>query len=401
MTESEAQLQAAEALLKEAQLSYVRHEEGRKEPFNIFSALHVERKEIRHSWFLATLLNYRKSGSMSNLEDFLEIVIGKDFKKATGHDFQCKGIKIERERYNIDILIVNNEKQAIIIENKIDAADRREQLEDYHNTVKSHGYNDILCVYLTLHDRNTKTSRGNLRKEDVIKVLYEDSNFIKWLERCRQRACDEPELRESTAQYLHLVRKLTGTDQRREYMNELKELLLKEDNNLVLADHLSEAVREAKIHLVRELWKEIECALSKIEGFPCKSREQPYLEYIRYYVLGGVAKFGLYYPFGDDHAILFVEVHSHQDHAFAGLRFNKEKSKEWLAHYVESRKLKELEGWFGNSEWAWYRYVKEARGLRNLTARHLKVLSNEAERTRIAGNVAQLLEEAWKRLKPA
>ena len=451
MTESEAQLQAAEALLKEAQLSYVRHEEGRREPFNLFTVLRSESDEVRlHSRFLAALRDHRKAPGepRENLKDFLATVADQWKSEAddaqrqhdedgqqiagqrrretdnVGHealkiivecsDFKSNSIQVKREYNDIDILIANNDKGdwAIVIENKIWAGDQPQQLWRYY---KSRNEQHVIVLYLSPdgqepseHSIYDEKKCCRVPKNKLQPISYKDT-LPSWLERCRQRACDEPELRESAAQYLHLVRKLTGTDQRREYMKELKELLLKEGNNLVLAYHLNEAMHEAKAYLVHELWKDIEEALDEIEGLlTLKSEEKYNLEDISNYVRGGSAKFGLYYPFGDDHGILFAEVRSgNPDCTIVGLRFRETKNEEWLEHYVESRKLKELVEMFGggefgsSEEWAWYRFIGGAHALRRPTPEHLKALSNKAERARIVGNVVQPLEEAWKRLKPA
>lgn len=47
-------------------------------------------------------------------------------------DFAQSGIEVERERDNIDILITNNVRQAVVIENKIGAEDQSQQLQRYH-----------------------------------------------------------------------------------------------------------------------------------------------------------------------------------------------------------------------------------------------------------------------------
>ena len=73
--------------------------------------------------------------------------------------------------------------------------------------------------------------------------LFPTREIIPWLERCQERAYDNPALRESVAQYIHLIRKLTGTDLKGAYMTASEELLL-ENNNLVLVHDLSEAMVE-------------------------------------------------------------------------------------------------------------------------------------------------------------
>ena len=119
----------ARNLLKEAARLYEKHEAGRPEPFNVFSVLHSESDEVNlHSRFLHALLDYQKPEQeiRENLADFLQHVGIKDFEQSN--------VKVERERYNIDILITNDDKkEAVVIENKIWAGDQPEQLQRYHH----------------------------------------------------------------------------------------------------------------------------------------------------------------------------------------------------------------------------------------------------------------------------
>lgn len=192
------------ALLKQAGLLYQMHEAGRSDPFNVFSVLRKESDEVNlHSRFLAALLNHRKSrhAPHENLKDFLENVVeGK---------FEDDGATVDREHDDIDILIANKKtKQAVAIENKINAHDQPEQLQRYHDKLKGNGYDKILMLYLTLHGRDpSEDSVGNLPPDKITNISYK-SDLPPWLERCQERAYDEPALRESVAQYLHLIRKM-------------------------------------------------------------------------------------------------------------------------------------------------------------------------------------------------
>ena len=255
-------------LLKQAALIYEKHEAGRKEPFNVFSVLRSASDEVNlHSRFLTALLNYQSpDAGRQNLKDFLQRVGVAEFEQ--------DGTMIGREYENIDILISNNAtKQAVVIENKIYARDQPEQLQRYYYTLQKEGYSDIHLLYLTLdgHDPS-EDSAGDLPYETI---SYKD-DLLPWLKCCQMHAYDEPELRESVAQYIHLIRKLTGTDFEEAYMNELKDLL-SEGNNLVLAHDLHEAMTRTKISLLWKLWCEIESALKdlkeKIPDFPDKDED--------------------------------------------------------------------------------------------------------------------------------
>ena len=64
----------AARLLKEAEVLYERHRAGRRDPFNVFTALRSPSDEVNlHSRFLHALLDHRKPGDgqrRANLEGF-------------------------------------------------------------------------------------------------------------------------------------------------------------------------------------------------------------------------------------------------------------------------------------------------------------------------------------------
>ena len=239
-------------LLKDAALLYAKHDAGRPEPFNVFSVLDIERDEVNcHSRFLKALLDYEKPGdeAKENLVDFLQGVAGVD-----NVDSFKQGVRVEREKDRIDIRITTNDKQhAVVIENKIGAGDQWRQLCRYYRKMKERGYGNIRLLYLKLNGGNpgevSFCGPDCEARSHWQAISYR--NTLAWLERCQQRAYDEPELRESAAQYRQLVQKLTGTDFKGAYMNELTELVL-EGVNLVLVHDLNEAMIEAKVRLSEE-----------------------------------------------------------------------------------------------------------------------------------------------------
>ena len=253
-------------LAKAAQL-YEKHGVGRPDPFNVFSVLHKETDEVNlHSRFLHALLNYKKPGSETreNLKDFLQHVANRS-------DFELCGVNVERERYNIDILITNADKKAVAIENKTNpnTGDQDKQLWRYYNTLKKKGYSTIHFLYLTLDGlAPSANSVGNLDRK-LIKCVSYKKDIIPWLERCQKRDENEAALRQSVAQYLQLVRKLTNTDSRGKYMEALKKFCL-EDRNFVLIHDLNNAMLEVGPEL---LWNEMESELrSDIRDLPDRDR---------------------------------------------------------------------------------------------------------------------------------
>lgn len=113
--------------------------------FNLFSVLRSSSDEVRlHSRFLAFLLDPKASHNQgAALLNLLLTRVGIQ-------NFDSSSAIVEVEYKNIDILIRNPSNQAVIIENKVYARDRDEQLWDYHQQMQGEGYRDIWTTYLTL-----------------------------------------------------------------------------------------------------------------------------------------------------------------------------------------------------------------------------------------------------------
>ena len=370
-------------LLARAAQLYEKHGVGRPEPFNVFSVLHKETDEVNlHSRFLYALLDYQKSGddSWENLKDFLLHV--------DVQGFEPWDVEVKREWKKIDILLTNANKKAIAIENKINAKDRDKQLWRYYNTLKEQNYlhRNIHLIYLTLDGRDPSPySIGDLDPEKITTASYKQ--LIPWLECCQKRAYDEPELRESVAQYLQLVRKLTGTDFRGKYMSELKELCLK-DNNLDLIRHLQDAGNEAVSGLRWKLWEEIKSELELLESEipefrqllkPVPTDKRSVVE--RYYKLSEASS---------------LEIGEEKGCIWFGVGCSKE---EYRAPYVMlERGLNYLSG-EKNKWYPWYRYADENLNLCDPTAENIKLLLSKKKRKEFARKFVQDVKEVLEALE--
>jgi hypothetical protein len=129
--------------------------------FNIFSALNIINNEIKHSNFLAWLMNPNESHELG------DYFLNAFFKKAT-HKSSSLGIEgpsifeidewdfddaeVLREWRNIDILIKSdNSKFICVIENKIHTKEHSKQLQRYKDIVnKEYPSYKKLFVYLTV-----------------------------------------------------------------------------------------------------------------------------------------------------------------------------------------------------------------------------------------------------------
>ena len=127
--------------------------------FNIFDALGIARAEIRHSNFLAFLLDPAESHGLSAL--FLRALVMDLLKSAPiskrpfspieidGTEF--RGVEVRREWNHIDLLIRSEQPAFVLtIENKVDAAEHGTQLDDYWTEAREEFADSRhLFVYLT------------------------------------------------------------------------------------------------------------------------------------------------------------------------------------------------------------------------------------------------------------
>ncbi len=397
MNDERAQLGSAALLLKDAAILYASYGAGRPEPFNVFAVLRSESDEVNlHSRFLAALLGHRSEEEAANLRDFMGCV--KKVASGPLRDFALKGVKVERERDYIDILITNDCGQALAIENKIYAGDQEGQLKRYHKNLVKQGYKKeaIHILYLAIDGRNpSKDSVKCLSDEAYTSISY--GAILPWLERCRKRAHGEPELRESIAQYLRLIKRMTGNDRRSELMKELKKILLL-DNNLLVAHNLAEALPYAKASLMHEMWEKIRKVLEE-HSFTSPVKEYkgiPYSDISEDRIVDAIEHtgwFGLYYSFGQKHALLGVEAA--RGYGFVvGVYCKKDENEE---KYDAIRKR--LENKLGEKEkpdngWPWWCVLR--RDGTGLQPDDIKILADKKEREKLTGCIA---ESAVKKLK--
>lgn len=206
----------------------------RGESFNIFKVCGVNHYEVTHSSILAELLDPKGSHGQGGLflKEFL-VTAGvydpqyrdcNDFIVNTEHSFFINtnnGICTGR----IDI-IISSPTAAIIIENKIYAADQQDQLKRYDTYLKASQWkNNYKILYLTLdnHDPGDENSKNVC----YTPISYKD-DIIKWLLKAIQLIDDKPIIRETIYQYIQHLRTLTNTiDMNDTNKNEMLDYMLK------------------------------------------------------------------------------------------------------------------------------------------------------------------------------
>jgi hypothetical protein len=121
----------------------------RKEPFNAFLSFGVNSQEVMHSKFIAMLLNPK--GVHKHADKFLKLFLNQ--LQIDGFDYNGATVKCEKianGRRRIDIAIWNH-TQFLVIENKLGANDRDNQLRDYYNFALAEKKSDenVFVIYLT------------------------------------------------------------------------------------------------------------------------------------------------------------------------------------------------------------------------------------------------------------
>ena len=271
--------------------------------FNLFSVLRSSSDEVRlHSRFLAFLLDGEATHNQGTA--LLKLLL----ERLGVHNFDLENTTVEVEYQNIDILVRNQSKQAVIIENKIYAGDQDEQLWSYHQRMKADGYHDIWITYLTL-DGSEPSEQSRKSLTEVTLLSYE-SEIIAWLKDCIPLVAREPGVRESIFQYIELLQKLTSSDQGEIYVSKLKEQILQGENLFLIAD-INHAFQSVLADLQFDIWERVTSAcqtsqysdLGKPEITATKEAISAYYKKIRN------SKFiGLYFPFDFMKGGVYIEL---------------------------------------------------------------------------------------------
>jgi len=124
--------------------------------FNIFEAVGMVRQEIRHSRFLAFLLN--PNGSHHLRDVFLKTFLKRLFLEADNATVSpievdvatLTDTEVRREWKNIDILLVSpGSKIVCAIENKVDSSEHSDQLQRYRQIVQKE-FSDYRQIFVFL-----------------------------------------------------------------------------------------------------------------------------------------------------------------------------------------------------------------------------------------------------------
>ena len=192
--------------------------------FNMFRICGVNHYENTHSAIIAELLNPKGTHSLKSelLKAFLSL-IDKDFVPT---DFNPSNATVYTEytttdKGRIDILIKDANKNALIIENKIYAADQYEQLKRYDQFAKKE-FKAYQIYYLTLWGSEASLQSGE--GVNYLTISYADT-IIRWLDKCIALAARLPLVRETLIQYSNHLKILTNQDMNAKNQEEIVKTL--------------------------------------------------------------------------------------------------------------------------------------------------------------------------------
>lgn len=261
------------------------------ENFNVFTVIGAERWELSHSGLIGELLNPKGSHGKGdvflslfvnqlnykfniNLKDFDSLVEEKIVERNTQTSIDWKNVIGGR----IDI-ILEDKKQILVIENKIDAGNQDYQLIRYSNYAKNRK-KDFYILYLTKDGREIDDEKDYEDKKNNFKISgknfsikkineykeYEKNNsnsenhyciyypisykedILNWLELCIKEAEDFPMLRETIRQYIYLIKKLTNQTTNHKMTNKIKDLITEDNIDIIpiLANELTKLLIETR-----------------------------------------------------------------------------------------------------------------------------------------------------------
>ncbi|GAA0875322.1 hypothetical protein GCM10009118_17310 [Wandonia haliotis] len=255
--------------------SYESEEKKEGNNFNLFSILDRETHEEKtHSALIAELLN--PQGSHGQGDKFINLFISLLAQKKKESAFWKDAIipnqlnklqvyternigKYRKQECRLDILLLNREWQ-IIIENKFNAKQGKEQLERYLDYLKEDKNRKTLLIYLTKIGDNYK-SKELTNGSDYFCLTYKN-DILTWLEKCKEVCLSIPIIEQSLAQYINLIKRETFQTVNYKMKNEIQELIL--DNGIKGASEIVKNYENALISIINDLQENIIAKLSSI-----------------------------------------------------------------------------------------------------------------------------------------
>lgn len=243
---------------------YSAHEQKWKKSgdyFSVFSALGIERKEVRHSALLAAFLKPNEIHGISDrfLKEFLNRI---DFNNFSTKDAIVKTEEVISNYRRLDIDIISSDgKYKVVIENKIDTKDHDKQISSYIADLKKQNLKDYKLVYLTLFGEEPIEKLSDEAQKHLICLSYKE-DIISIISSITSDETLPNPISEIMKQYCITLKNITnqGVDN---IMNEEIAKLLLDGNNIKLAEELYKQIDTMKISVMKEFVKLLEQNLKK------------------------------------------------------------------------------------------------------------------------------------------
>ena len=231
--------------------------------FNFFEVCKIQTKEIRHSMFIAELLNPKGSHGQGNL--FLcEFVKLLNTRANTSENIEFRNVPFDTDKHIdvwrefkcIDIPIFNS-SDVIIIENKINAEARAGQLFEYANRWKEGCLRRTVkaVVYLTPNGRHPgkaalNPAKGKMKIDDIdpekmLLLISYETDVLEWLERCLQKVNKEQSnLFFMLQQYMTCIRNLTHQGRSKIVSDEIRKIVVDSEEQFEAAQNVASELRQ-------------------------------------------------------------------------------------------------------------------------------------------------------------
>ena len=228
---------------------------------NIFSTLNLSKNETRlHSAFIAELLNPK--GAHGVQDSFLKCFIQNI---CPSFDFNTINTRVETEYFigpiskdgtrggRIDIILLDDQNHAVIIENKIGAFEQGTQLERYNNYAKDKKISDYRLLYLTPEGNESDTIED---KSHYRPISYRN-DILNWLESCVCIAACHPLIRETIRQYITNLKEILYIMDRENEDTLIEIATTKEyvDSTLAIIENAESIKKNIRVHFIEQLKK--------------------------------------------------------------------------------------------------------------------------------------------------
>jgi hypothetical protein len=235
--------------------------------FNIFNVLKLDTDEVRlHSRYLADLLN--PFGSHGYRDEFLKtflLLIGEttlfpELSRVTVYAEKFIGPVTPTSGGQIDILMEDNQNNVLIIENKINAGDQKNQLLRYRNFGNQYFAKggSFRLIYLTKNGLNAhpiSLGENEMTHYDYKCISYK-TEIRNWLENLIEKTTKNKKLSNTLEQYHQLILQLTGMATNEKLDLTINELIHSSEN-FKAAEQISNALNPAKQKLLHSFIQKV------------------------------------------------------------------------------------------------------------------------------------------------